>query len=105
MRNAVFTRSLAALSLFAIATSPRAETIKYVCGEGDTIDVDTNSQIVVVTDVSEGGADFNQPNVKITDEFVSYGTDSPIRIDRKTGAVDGFESGRWIRVDNCHVGK
>jgi hypothetical protein len=99
----IITMSVAGLSLFAIGTSVRAETIKYKCADGDTIRVDTKAQTLIVTDVSEGGGDFNQPNVQISNEFISYGTDRPIRINRKTGAAETFDSGRWVRVDSCRV--
>jgi hypothetical protein len=93
MKKAILTVSMAAFSLFTIATWVRAEIIKYKCTEGDTIRVDTKAQTVVVTDVSEDGADFDQPNVQISNAYISFGTDHPIRINRKTGAVENIE--KW----------
>lgn len=103
MNKAIILISVAALSLSAFGTSVRAEIIKYKCADGDTLRVDTKAQTVIVTDVSEGGADFNQPNVQISNEYISYGTDRPIRINRKTGAVEDIEGGLWVRVDSCRV--
>jgi len=103
MKKTIITISIAALSLSAICTSARAEILKYKCADGDTLRVDTKAQTVIVTDVSEGGADFNQLNVKISNEYISYGTDTPIRINRKTGAVEDIERGRWVRVDSCSI--